>query len=115
MFESCSSCPFDCPPLGMACLPEVCGNGIDDDDDGMTDEYCVGCGNGVCENGEGCFNCPNDCPYPENCNPDACGNGQCNVGAGEACTWCLDCDGLCECGDDNCQAPETAQNCPWDC
>jgi hypothetical protein len=48
---------------------EVCNNGIDDDNDGLTDcsdpdcaGTCPSCGNGTCEAGETHETCPGDCP-----------------------------------------------------
>jgi hypothetical protein len=49
--------------------------------------------NGVCEVGEDCNTCPNDC-IGETTAGSACGNGICEVGNGEDCFSCpLDCNG----------------------
>jgi len=44
---------------------------------------CTTCdGDGLCESGESCQNCPNDCPLP------ACGDGVCQPAIGEDCVSC---------------------------
>jgi len=76
-----------------------CGDGIDDDCDGLvdcSDGDCSGapacqCDNdGVCEIGEDC-SCPNDCIGGGGA---SCGNGICEAGDGENCLFCPeDCNG----------------------
>jgi hypothetical protein len=112
----CGTCAPDC---GANCDP---GGGCGDDvcDGG---EDCIscpadcqnGCGDGCCLLGENCQNCNADCETVEGCDPSACGNGQCNYGLSETCLNCADCFGLCDCGNESCDLPETAANCPWDC
>ena len=112
--SECGTCPPDC---GITCV-DGCGNGTCDDGEDCSScpaDCQLGCGDGCCLLGEDCASCPGDCATPENCNPSACGNGQCNYGAGETCLNCADCFGLCDCGDHVCAAPETEENCPWDC
>jgi len=69
------------------------------------------CGNGSCENGEDCSNCPNDCGE---CGPQ-CGNGECE--SGEDCSNCPNDCGECaaECGNGECESGEGCASCPEDC
>jgi hypothetical protein len=55
---------------------------------------CVsGCGNGVCEAGEDCSNCPGDC-VGGTTSGAVCGDGVCDAGNGEDCVSCAaDCNG----------------------
>jgi hypothetical protein len=84
--EDPCSCPEDCgaPPA----TETNCSDGIENDCDGLVDcddpdcaedPVCqTGCGNGVCEPGEDCLNCPGDCPGLQNGPPSGrfcCGNG----------------------------------------
>jgi V8-like Glu-specific endopeptidase len=53
-------------------------------------------GNGVCESGEDCFNCPGDCGYapPGGTSAPSCGDGICRPEDGEDCAGCPeDCNG----------------------
>ena len=51
------------------------------------------CGNGICEVGEICTNCPEDCISSSGTDP-GCGNGVCEPGRGEDCISCpSDCAG----------------------
>ncbi len=84
------------------------------------------CGNMVCEPGENCFDCPEDCECNEGeycfskektCVKPTCGNGNCE--RMENCSNCpVDC-GVCEiisfCGDNKCDAGELCSTCPKDC
>lgn len=49
--------------------------------------------NGVCEAGENCGNCPNDCISGDNGGTAAPGNGVCEPAAGETCRTTSDCNG----------------------
>jgi len=52
-----------------------------------------GCGNGICESGEDCFNCTYDC-ISGGGGASECGNGICESGIGEDCLSCpTDCAG----------------------
>ena len=68
------------------------------------------CGNGICEVGEACEVCPEDCAQ---C--DQCPNSTCDEH--EDCTTCPDDCGTCPtmCGNDSCESGETCSNCPDDC
>lgn len=72
------------------------------------------CGDGICNNGETCSICSQDCG---SCPPLApyCGDSICNNG--ETCLTCSQDCGACQpyCGDDICQSSETCSNCPTDC
>ncbi len=78
---------------------EVCNNELDDDGDGLVDcddgdcsqdPHCQnGCGDGVCEAGEDCHNCYEDCMGGE-IMENVCGNGVCEAASGEDCRSCPD-------------------------
>jgi hypothetical protein len=111
--EDCSSCPFDCVcSTGRRCLASTCcdpaatctGKQCGSDGCGGTcgpcgpgasclDGRCKGdvfCGNGACEPGETCSNCPADC---------GCAAGQTCTVSGSCCT--PQCSGK-DCGSDGC-------------
>ncbi|MBN2518414.1 MAG: hypothetical protein JXB14_06200 [Candidatus Altiarchaeota archaeon] len=108
--------------------PYRCGDGIcDKKQESITTcpEDCSGCGNGVCDNGEGCNTCPQDCGI---CS--YCGDGSCDKPWGETCESCAKDCGECPtplakpkasegatCGDQRCEPDkgETKENCPADC
>jgi len=111
--NSCTpDCGTTCDPMGT-CGDNQCNNG--EDCLSCPADCQTGCGDGCCLLGEDCQGCPADCVVVENCDPSACGNGQCNYGLSETCLNCADCFGLCDCGNESCDLPETAANCPWDC
>lgn len=121
-------CPADCgsPPVSEV-VGSTCTDALDNDCDGTGDcadldcasePICVmSCDNdGVCDPGEDCFSCSNDCvsgPIAE------CGNGTCEAGDGEDCVSCpADCNGqqsgnpnnrFC-CGDGDGQGPLPCSN-----
>ncbi|MEA1924817.1 MAG: hypothetical protein U9M95_03005, partial [Candidatus Altiarchaeota archaeon] len=73
------------------------------------------CGNGVCQTGENCENCPADCGACPT--TPVCGDASCE--SGENCENCpADC-GACPttpvCGDASCDSGENCENCPADC
>ncbi|UCE61019.1 MAG: FG-GAP repeat protein [Phycisphaerales bacterium] len=103
-------CPGqDCDEVNEVCIPLIC------DDDG------------VCEAGENCYNCPNDC-FNGGARP-VCGDGICQPSVGEDCLSCpFDCNGnqagppkdqfCCGDGDGNNPVGCEAQLCttdPWSC
>ena len=112
-YLECTACTPDCD--GIQCgLDSTCG---------VSCGTCVGeasceqgvcvpppavCGDGECEPGEGCADCPDDCG-------ECCGDGLC--ADDEDCESCpVDC-GICpiECGDDVCDPTETCTSCAADC
>jgi len=116
--------PDDGPPLGCCYTGPACGNDICDPGEtcGSCPQDCSCtppppqfCGNGSCRTdlGESCSNCSQDCGQ---C-PETCGNGSCNTGAGETPANCpLDCGGE-VCGNGSCNAGsgENCNNCQADC
>ena len=65
---------------------------------GYDKSLCTGCpacnDNGLCEVGEDCNGCPNDCPGGTSSGA-VCGNGVCEAGNGENCSNCAaDCNGV---------------------
>jgi uncharacterized protein YkwD len=76
------------------------------------------CGNGLCQMGEDCSSCMEDCgECPEV--PPGCGDGECS-GEGETCGTCADDCGPCPdpepaCGDTVCDAGENCSICFEDC
>ncbi|CAF1006803.1 unnamed protein product, partial [Didymodactylos carnosus] len=69
------------------------------------------CGDNVCEIGETCSSCKDDCGE---CPPSVCGDKKCDWD--ETCSTCeSDCGACPFCGDGKCEKDETAQSCPQDC
>ncbi len=97
--ETMCICAADCgaPPTYEA----NCVDGEDEDCDGLVDcmdpdcythPFCVCDNDGLCEPGEDCEWCPNDCVKP---GLAVCGNGVCETAGGEDCLTCpADCNGL---------------------
>ena len=68
------------------------------------------CGNAICEVGEACLVCPQDCSQCDQCPNSICDEI-------EDCTTCPDDCGTCPsvCGNDNCETGEDCESCPEDC
>ena len=81
--DSCDSV-LGCGNDPLVCAPgEICVEGS------CTTPVCDG--DGLCESGEDCDNCPDDCPSGSG---PQCGNGICEAGDGEDCLSCAaDCNG----------------------
>ena len=76
---------------------QVCTTSIDTDQDaqgGCDDDDCAlicgGCGDGVCDNGENCRSCPDDCATNTAACPTVCGDDVCDPGETHA-TCVADC------------------------
>lgn len=87
------------------------------EEEGGVDEKSV-CGNGECDEGENCFDCPGDCMIDgQICcgsigiNGDCCGINDC--AEGQEC-YHHNCTNI-SCGDGRCQVGENCANCPADC
>lgn len=86
----------------------VCGNGQCQGGENCANcpQDCGGCcGNGACDNGENCSSCSQDCG-------SCCGNGACDWG--ENCSTCSKDCGAC-CGNGACDYGETCESCSADC
>lgn len=97
-------CPADCSTPDAAEVPgATCDDGLDNDCDGWLDCDDPDCasdascavtacnGNGVCDAGEDCNTCPDECVTGTG---PSCGNGICEAGDGEDCVTCpSDCAG----------------------
>jgi len=120
--EDQCNCPEDCgtPPS----TETSCTDGVDNDCDTYTDcddsdcdsDPACQCGNGVCDPGEDCHTCPDDCisrtvpPKFAYC----CGDGTCEGEENET-NCAVDCGGGSYCGDETCDPGEDQCNCPDDC
>jgi cysteine-rich repeat protein len=68
---------------------------------------CPYCGDGSCNGSDSTANCPGDCG-------SSCGDGSCN--GTEDCSGCpSDCGSCPYCGDSFCNGSDTTANCPGDC
>ena len=97
--ETTCTCSADCgaPPVNES----SCTDGEDEDCDGLIDcldpdcythPSCLCDNDGVCEQGEDCASCSNDCVTLE---PATCGDGLCEAAGGEDCRTCpADCNGV---------------------
>jgi len=102
--------------VGINIIEPTCGNGECDPGESCRNcpEDCGSCGpvcgNGECESGETCFNCAKDCG-------ECCGNGVCEEMRGEDCFSCPEDCGSCGpvCGNGECESGETCFNCAKDC
>jgi len=143
--EDCSLCPEDCGSCAGDCCsdngsigcvdpdvvdcvcaadPYCCENTWDAECASKVEELGCGactepayCGDGYCDFGDDCGNCPQDCgtcPEPE----PYCGDGICD--AGDTCGNCAQDCGACPppepfCGDGYCDFGDDCGNCPADC
>lgn len=75
------------------------------------------CGSGVCDDGENCINCPEDCPSGSGGTCDACFKGVCDGTCHpvKESSDCADCAPNWCCGDGKCEGGETVDNCALDC
>jgi hypothetical protein len=102
-------------PDGVTPPPPSCGNGKCDNGETCSNcpidcGFCMGCGDGTCQPTENCLNCPQDCG---SC--PLCGDGKCE-NPPENCVNCpQDCGECASCGDGKCNGAETCFNCPQDC
>jgi hypothetical protein len=138
--EFCSEVVGGCSHTG-----DPCGAGTSCVKEGPEDYRCEPetCGNGSCDAGEDCTNCPGDCisgsggggdcsdcfkgvcdgnchprkdgPNCPDCAPTwCCGDGVCE-GEENSGNCAIDCGAPPECGDGNCDAGEDPCSCPDDC
>lgn len=123
--DSCD-CPEDCGTPPATEEPFLsCADAVDNDCDGLADcddSDCVGdptcpCGNGVCEGGENCVTCPEDCISGQGGTCDSCFKGVCNGDChpNKEGPECQDCAPSHCCGDGTCEGLETVDNCAIDC
>ncbi len=100
------SCADTCTP-NCSGVPAGGDNGCGD----MCDPMPTTCGDSLCEAGETCTNCRQDCL--QQC-PAVCGDGICDTGLGETATTCsADCHVVSPstyCGDGYCNGSETCYN-----
>lgn len=108
-----------------ACCPASsesrCGDGVCDPGEtcATCDEDCGGCpprcGDGVCDALEDCATCAEDCVALCNECAPRCGDGHCD--RSESCASCAEDCGRCDgaCGDGICDAGERCDVCPSDC
>ncbi len=113
--------PIDGPTLSDVRLPNdvtvppSCGDHLCNDGETCTTcpedcGSCVECGDGKCESGETCLSCPQDCGICP-----SCGDGKCTA-PDETCFTCPEDCGSCKgCGDGVCETNETCASCQSDC
>ena len=84
---------------------------------GCQNAICIECGNGVCEEGEDCLDCSDDCIGGSGGTCSACWKGQCDgiCNAKKETSACADCAESYCCGDGICGGAEDAYNCQTDC
>lgn len=116
-------CPEDCgaPPL----TETTCNDGVDEDCDGNTDcadadcssDPACQCGNGICDPGEDCYTCSQDCisrTGGKSSTRYCCGDGFCE-GAEDSFNCAVDCGAPPICNDGTCNPGEDQCICPEDC
>ena len=103
MVTGCSNTPLDCAApqtcVGGECVLPLCND------------------DGVCQAGEDCLSCPNDCAGKQNGSPAnqfCCGDLTCQS-AEDSFTCAVDCGAPSVCGDGNCDFGEDPCSCPGDC
>jgi hypothetical protein len=109
--EFCDEPHDSCGHTGSPCVGETtCDEALD---------LCIpqNCGNGTCELGENCTNCPDDCISAQNGTCDDCFKGQCDGTCNPAKDGpnCADCLINYCCGDGVCEGEESPDNCLLDC
>ncbi len=118
--------PKDCPSGSADGVCDLIKDKICDPDcTSGTDPDCIECGNGKCEEGETCADCPKDCGTCKT-EPE-CGDKSCDSGETQenCCTDCgcpkdeecisNKCKKISDCGNNICDAGENYKNCPRDC
>jgi hypothetical protein len=109
--EGCDEVNNTCTTSGDPCAQgTICNENTDSCD-------LLGCGNGVCDEGENCNTCPEDCLSGSGGTCGACFKGVCNgechpVKEGPDCADCA--PSYC-CGDGFCEGEENSYDCEVDC
>ncbi len=124
--ENYFTCSQDCPSGSADGVCDLIKDKICDPDcTPGSDPDCIECGNGKCEEGETCADCPKDCgackTEPE-CGDKACDSGEtqencctdCGCPEDEECIS-NKCKKISNCGNNICDAGENYKNCPRDC
>jgi hypothetical protein len=121
--EDRCNCPGDCGPAPAA--ETLCNDGIDEDCDGnadcadadcSSDPACL-CGNGICDPGEDCHTCSEDCISKTGGKPSTrycCGDEICES-AEDSINCAVDCGAPAICTDGACDPNEDQCSCPADC
>ncbi len=110
MDPSCGTCEGQVCAIDSFCCQQSWDVTCVSEAESICGQACpVACGNGVCEAGEDCSTCAQDCGACA-----VCGDGTCNLG--EDCSTCAqDCGACAVCGDGTCDWPENCSTCSQDC